>query len=221
MNKIIIIYRFAKLATLLIKTVAKPVSKRIKRDFSKNKTSRRLVIWIGQASHSVTSRMTIWSEGYKVRSITPLEEDKALSVGSDFVGESFILLVSSGLVIWEYNRSTTKTKEKEAQQRADAKAERDALQENFLALDARLKALEEVVEYNSSSILNIAGKKYVEPKKKRLVPISEEADRQQFLSERMIVKEGDALPEANGPSSKNLESQESTNNSSKSWWQFW
>ena len=172
-----------------------------------------MLIGIGQTSHSVTSRMTIWSEGYTVKRITPLEEDKALGRGADFIGEGFILMVSSGTVIWEYNRSNAKTKQKEAKQRADAKAERDALQENFLALDARLKALEDVVEYNSSSILNIAGKKYVEPKKKQLVPILEGGGKQNNEEE---ANKNHHVPQIEQPNTSMSES-----SSKKSWWKFW
>ena len=206
--------RFAKLASLLIKTVAKPVSKRIKRDFARFPVTRQLLIGIGQTSHSVTSRMTIWSNGYIVRHITPLEEDKALGTGADFVGESFILVVSSGLVIWEYNKSQEKQKQKDEKHRADAKAEREALQENFRALDERLRALEEVVKYNSDSLLNIGGKKYVPPKKRNLVPIPESADSKEMSrdnNEHNItqMQQPEATGEAGGGSSK------------KSWWILW
>ena len=136
-----------------------------------------MLISIGQTTNAITSRMTIWSEGYTVRHIKPLDETVALNNGADFVGESFILLVSCGTVIWEYNRTNEKARLKEEQLRAIAKAERDALQANFVALDARLKALEEVVQYNSQSILNISGKRYKEPTHKvELVPISHDDD---------------------------------------------
>lgn len=204
---------FAKLATLLIKTLAKPVSKRIKKDFSKFKGTRQMLVSIGQTSHAVTSRMTIWSEGYKVRRITPLEEDKALGRGADFMGEGFILMVSSGTMIWEYNRSNEKSKKKEAKQRADAKAERDALQENFQALDARLRALEDVVEYNSSSILNIGGKKYVEPKRKQLRPILEGG--QQTNEELNDNNNHQQAPLIEQPTLAVLD------NKSKAWWSLW
>ena len=61
-------------------------------------------IGIGQTSHLVTSQLTIWSAGYKVRSITPLEEEQALRTGAEFIRESFILLVSGGWLVWEYSR---------------------------------------------------------------------------------------------------------------------
>jgi len=99
--------------------------------------------------------MTIWSAGYRVRSITPLEEDKALKEGAEFIGETFILFVSGGWLVWEYNRGKEKERAKEEAKRAEAKAERDNLQAKLRALDLRLKALESVVKANSQSILNL------------------------------------------------------------------
>ena len=184
------------------------INKRIKRDFSRFQPTRRMLVGIGQASHSITSRMTIWSEGFTVRRIAPLEDDKALSRGADFVGESFVLMVSMGTVIWEYNRSNEKAKKKEAEHRAKAKAERDALQANFIALDERLKALEEVVDYNSRSILNISGKRYVEPKRKQLVDIPGDGVD--------VQKKDDDKQE------EQIQSSKPTNETSgKAWWKFW
>ena len=127
-------------------------------------------IGIGQTSHLVTSQLTIWSAGYKVRSITPLEEEQALRTGAEFVGESFILLVSGGWLVWEYSRFKDKERSKEEALRAQAKAERDALQAKLHALDVCLKALETVIKKNSKSILNI-GEPYAEPELNLLVRV--------------------------------------------------
>jgi hypothetical protein len=166
-------YRIAKLAGLLIKTLSKPVSKRIKHEFSRYEITQRMLIGIGQTSHSITSRLTIWSAGYRVRSITPLENSKALSAGAEFVGESFIVMVSGGWIVWEYNRGKDKDRAKEKAVQASAKKDRDALQAKLNSLDVRLKALETVVKTNSRSILNM-GEKYVPPPSKDIVPIDPE-----------------------------------------------
>jgi hypothetical protein len=167
------LYRLAKLAGLLIKTLSKPVSKRIKHEFSRYELTQRMLIGIGQTSHSITSRLTIWSAGYRVRSITPLEKDKAMSAGAELVGESFIVMVSGGWIVWEYNRGKEKDRAKEEKVQAKAKKDRDDLQAKLRALDARLKALEIVVQTNSRSILNM-GEKYVPPPSKDIVPIDTE-----------------------------------------------
>jgi hypothetical protein len=67
-------HSLAKLAGLLIKTLSKPVAKRIKSQMIKYDVTRDGLIWVGQSTHVLTTRMTIWSSGYKVRSINPLEE---------------------------------------------------------------------------------------------------------------------------------------------------
>ena len=62
------------MGSLLIKTLSKPVAKRIKSQMVKYDYSRAGLIWVGQNTHVLTTRMTIWSSGYKVRSISKLEE---------------------------------------------------------------------------------------------------------------------------------------------------
>eukprot|EP00540_Astrosyne_radiata_P019450 CAMPEP_0116829560 /NCGR_PEP_ID=MMETSP0418-20121206/4283_1 /TAXON_ID=1158023 /ORGANISM="Astrosyne radiata, Strain 13vi08-1A" /LENGTH=165 /DNA_ID=CAMNT_0004458581 /DNA_START=64 /DNA_END=561 /DNA_ORIENTATION=- len=126
--------------------MAKPLSKRIKHDFSRFRITQQMLVGIGQASHQITSRMTIWSSGYTVRSIPSLEEKEALKTGAEFIGESVVVLVSGAVIVWEYNRSTEASKAKEEKKRAQAKAEREELQMSLCALDVRLKALEEKID---------------------------------------------------------------------------
>lgn len=152
-----------KLLSLFVKTLAKPLSKRIKTSLSKNPTGKSLLIGIGQTTHNVTSRMQIWSAGYKVRKISPLEPEKALKDGAEFVGEGFIFLVGGYLVVWEYRRSAE-----------SARAKNEKLQAKLNALDIRLKAVEDVVRKNKESILGLQiGARYEEPDSTALVPISD------------------------------------------------
>ena len=150
-----------------MKTLAKPLSKQVKHHFTNYQLGQQILEGIGQGTHNLTSRMTIWSSGYRVRSITPLERQEAIKQGADFIGESFVVVVSAGLLIWEYNRSNDAAKAKDEAKQAIAKAERDALQQKLITLDVRLKALEEVVKANQASILSVAGlggKQYQAPK---------------------------------------------------------
>ncbi|CAB9500738.1 atrophy 3 protein homolog [Seminavis robusta] len=215
----------AKIGTLFIKTLAKPVSKRIKKDFSRFEQTRRMLVGIGQLSNQVTSRMAIWSEGYTVRKINPLSDDKALTTGADLVGETFVLSVSVGTVIWEYNRSAEKARLKEEKLRATAKAERDALQANFLALDERLKALEEVVQYNSQSILNVGGKRLPQPRNTVLIRISDEDDDNLPMVPTTKKPKPDAHNETQttSQSDPNADSgvTDTTTETEAPWWKFW
>jgi len=132
--------RVAKLAGLFIKTLSKPLSKRIKHDFSRSTTTQGMLIGIGQMTHSITTRLTVWSAGYKVTSIKPLESDEALKRGAEFLGESIVFLTAGGVIIWEY--SSTKAKEK-------------------IKEETRHKVLQNV-KANTQSILNF-GTRYIEP----------------------------------------------------------
>jgi len=153
----------SKLAGLLVKTLAKPLAKRIKHDFSRFPLTQRLLISIGQTTHVVTSRMTIWSAGYKVRSITPLDPEKAMSDGADFLGESIVFFVAGSVVVLEYNLSKAKEKEKEEKRLSEMDNESKRLQAKLNALDARLAALEKVVKSSSLPLALLGGAKYVEP----------------------------------------------------------
>lgn len=139
----------AKLGSLLVKTLAKPMAKRVKHTFQQNAVTKNMLIGLGQASHIVTTRMTIWSAGYKVRSIQPLETDKALTQGADLIGEAFIFTVGGGLIIWEYNKSKEKDRLKEEKAKLNAQMQKDEL----CNLKARMDVLEEAMKKNQIQLL--------------------------------------------------------------------
>mmetsp|Transcript_37125 Transcript_37125/g.77731 ORF Transcript_37125/g.77731 Transcript_37125/m.77731 type:complete len:215 (-) Transcript_37125:126-770(-) len=164
----------AKLASLLIKTLAKPVSKQVRRHCVKQPITRNALIWVGQATNRMTTRMTMWSSGYKVRSIAKLEEEAALSQGADILSETFLFTVSGGIVVYEYNKSSAKEKKKEAARLQVIRDDAERLQRKLVSLDKRLVALEEYAKVNRRSILGIgigANGDYVEPDE--VVPIAD------------------------------------------------
>lgn len=62
------------------------MSKQVKHSFTKNPYTQQLLISIGQVTHNMTTRMQIWSAGYKVKSIQSLETENAIKQGADFIG---------------------------------------------------------------------------------------------------------------------------------------
>lgn len=206
--------RLTKLAGLLIKTFAKPVSKRIKHDFSRFDVTKRMLINIGQTSHWMTSWMTIRSSGYRVRSISPLDPEKALKNGAELLGETFTFLVSGGIVVFEYNRSQTKAAKKEMERRAKVKAEQAALQAKLHTLDIRLKAVEDVVRQNEQSILNLRGGKYVEPSPQELVPIDDHTNENEEEQQQETTQQSSTMETANSASTPSQPP-------SKPWWKVW
>jgi len=136
----------AKLASLLIKTLAKPMSKKIKVECSNYIITQNALVNIGQTTNAVTARMKIWSEGYAVRSIKPLEREAAVTQGAEFVGEAFIFLVAGGIVLWEYNKKA----EEDTAKKNKATEERRCLDERICALE---KSLETIIERSAKDSL--------------------------------------------------------------------
>ena len=122
------------------------MARRVKHEFSRYDATQQCLISIGQMTHSATSKMTIWSAGYKVRSIAPLSKEDAMTRGADLVGEAFLFGVGGGLVIWEYNKSKEKELQKEESRHNEIIQESERLQKQLNQLSARLVALEDFVK---------------------------------------------------------------------------
>mmetsp|Transcript_5411 Transcript_5411/g.11761 ORF Transcript_5411/g.11761 Transcript_5411/m.11761 type:complete len:215 (+) Transcript_5411:75-719(+) len=203
----------AKLVGLLIKTLAKPVSKQVKRQFVKQPITRSALVWVGQTTHAMTTRMTIWSSGYKVRSISKLEEEVALSQGADILSETFLFAVSGGIVVYEYNRSSAKEKKKEAARLQKIRDDAAILQRKLVSLDKRLVALEEYAKANRRSILGIgigANGGYVEPDE--VVPIKDEGGDENAYNMnggKTAIRQNDKQP---------IEKQSTNRQQSWRWW---
>ncbi len=106
-------FRLTKLASLAIKTLSKPMSKQVKHYFTKSPIGQQFLTVLGQTTHNVTTRLTIWSAGYRVKKIQALEPEKALSQGAELVGEAFVFGVAGSLVVWEYDKSKQKEAKKD------------------------------------------------------------------------------------------------------------
>lgn len=144
-----------------------------------------------------------------MRSITPLETEKALADGADMVGETFIFGVSGGIVVWEYNRSKEKDKAKEAEKIAKQKEENAGLRSKLHALDLRLKAVEIVVKENSQSLYGLGRKKYVAPAQNELVPITEDDDDAEKALKIIPPAQTNTIPQGSSMDTK------------KPWWKIW
>ena len=132
----------SKLLGLVIKTLAKPMAKRIKHECNRSTTAIKMLQAVGEATHQVTSRMTIWSAGYKVQTVKPLPCEEAQKRGAEFIGESFVLLVAGAVVIVEYNGSKEKEKKKEQARIKEMSDRSDELEVKLVDITTRLKALE-------------------------------------------------------------------------------
>ena len=110
--------------------------------------TQNALVHVGQMTHTITSRLTIMSEGYKVRSIKPLERDDAIKKGADFIGESFVFSVAVGVVVVDNVMKKNSDEKKSIKQKEKIQKEKDELDNQLNSLDARLKALEKIELHN-------------------------------------------------------------------------
>ena len=185
------------------------MAKQVKHQFVKQPMTRSWLIWVGQTAHATTTRMTIWSSGYKVRSISKIEDEAALSRGADLLSESFIFSVSVVILMYEYNRSNVKEEKKRAAKMQQARDKVTKLQAKLDSLDKRLVSLEEYAKANRRSIVLGVGvnAEYVEPSADEVVPINDND-----------VQEGKSTTAKDSASVKN--SEKVTQKSRRWWWPF-
>merc|ERR1711862_446197 len=84
---------------------------------------------------------------------TPLEPKEALKVGSDVLGESFILFVACSIVVIEYNNSKIKERIKEEYNDEKIKKERNDLLYALDNINKRLDVIENYIEKNKDLVV--------------------------------------------------------------------
>ena len=162
----------------------------------------------------------MWASGYRVKSIKPIEREKAMKAGAEFVGEGFVLAVSAAVVVFEYNRSGKKAALKNEQKRERIKATQEKLQAKLNTLDIRIKAVEDLLKQQqqleeSKTLLTrvvpvggIGKPKYIEPPKEKLVPIADDDGDEDGSTAASVERQETDGSNPNAPQKKR-------------WWKFW
>lgn len=113
----------AKLGTLLLKTVAKPIANRLKKEAALHPRFRQLIINMAQANHRFSTNLQRRVYGHATDvAIRPLNEEKAIKAATDFIGEVFVFTVAGAAVIFEVQRSARSDARKEEQRKQELEA---------------------------------------------------------------------------------------------------
>ncbi|OMH81211.1 OPA3-like protein [Zancudomyces culisetae] len=107
-----------KIGSLMVKTLAKPVAARLKEFAKTNQTFRRAIINGAQVSHRLQTKWRINVLNQKPESVRPYNDQKAINVAVDFIGEAFVFGVAVLLILGETLRSKSASK-KEKQKLED------------------------------------------------------------------------------------------------------
>lgn len=114
-----------KLGTLALRTACKPIANRLKKEAGKHPKFRKFIIDIAQANHrfSVNMQRRIYGHSTDV-AIRPLNEEKAVQVAADLLGELFVFTVAGTAIIFEVQRSARSEARKEEQRKQEIQAMR-------------------------------------------------------------------------------------------------
>ncbi|CAN6237974.1 unnamed protein product [Urochloa humidicola] len=136
----------AKLGTLLLKTMSKPIATRLKTEASRHPKFRELIINLAQANHRISTNIQRRIYGHATNvEIRPLNEEKAVQAAADLIGELFVFSVAGAAVIFEVQRSARSEARKEEARKNEIEAIRqkeDQLAEEILTMKQKLSELE-------------------------------------------------------------------------------
>ncbi|KAI8917436.1 optic atrophy 3-like protein [Entophlyctis helioformis] len=132
-----------KLGSLLIKTLSKPLANTIKARAKTNPKFKDFCIGVAQMYHRVDMGLKMRFLDYKiVEPIRPLNDIRAVELGSDFMSESIIFTVTALTIVGETWRTSRNSKNKSMA--LDDAVER--LQSETSANEARIAQLSEALE---------------------------------------------------------------------------
>ncbi|KAG8696448.1 hypothetical protein FRC08_007142 [Ceratobasidium sp. 394] len=126
-----------KLATLVIRTLAKPISARLKHQAEQHETFRKICISWAQWAHRTEVQLRTNIMGETAKNIKPLSESRAIQNGANSLAEAFLFSVAAALILaetWRSNRS-------QARRRDDVDDQLDDLRTEVRELRSRMEAM--------------------------------------------------------------------------------
>lgn len=101
-----------KIGYLLIRTVSKPVANVLKHQTKDHPTFRSMCVRLAQAYHRTEIKMTRKLSGATnsavIATVRPLDEQKAIELGANFIGEALVFFVAGTLLVIDNTLSAQK-----------------------------------------------------------------------------------------------------------------
>ncbi|KAI3680759.1 hypothetical protein L6452_35535 [Arctium lappa] len=141
---------FMKLGTLALRTLSKPIATRLKKQAAINPRFRTAIMAIAQANHRFTTTIQrrIYAHDTHVQ-IRPLDEERAVQVAGDLIGELFVFTVAGAVVIFEVQRSARSEAKKEETRKKEIEVMRqrdENLAKQMELLEHKLVELEKAIK---------------------------------------------------------------------------
>ncbi|KAJ6631416.1 optic atrophy 3 protein-domain-containing protein [Mycena sp. CBHHK59/15] len=139
-----------KIATLLIRTVAKPISAQIKNQAKQHERFRGFCVDLAQMMYRSEVKLRTHLLGEPAKPIRPLSETRAIENGANALAEGFLFSVATALILgeaWRSSRSQSKRRDVVDEQIEDLGEKIRELQAAVaaanVATEERLRAAEE------------------------------------------------------------------------------
>ncbi|KAF8608646.1 OPA3-domain-containing protein [Ceratobasidium sp. AG-I] len=126
-----------KLATLVIRTLAKPISAKLKQQAEQHETFRNICVSWAQWAHRSEVQLRTNIMGETAKSIKPLSETRAIQNGANSLAEAFLFTVGASLILaeaWRSNRSQARRRDDVDDQLDDLKTEVRELKTQMAAM---------------------------------------------------------------------------------------
>ncbi|CAH1116715.1 unnamed protein product [Phaedon cochleariae] len=124
----------AKLGTLLLKQISKPIANAVKNQAKSSPVFRKYVCMPPAQFYNwceVKAKMWILNLGKPVN-IPILSEAMAIELGANLLGEGIIFIIAAGILISEYNRSANKEAAKETAKQEEMNQLQNTIRELFI-----------------------------------------------------------------------------------------
>ncbi|KAJ3729224.1 optic atrophy 3 protein-domain-containing protein [Lentinula raphanica] len=129
----------AKIATLLIRTIAKPISTQIKRQAKEHERFRNFCVSLAQLMYRTEVRLRTGILGEPAKHIRPLSETKAIDSGANALAEGFLFSVAAALIIGE----TYRTSRNQSKRRDDVDEKLEGLENRVSELATQIGSWQE------------------------------------------------------------------------------
>jgi optic atrophy 3 protein len=133
-----------KLGYLLIRTVAKPVANILKRQTKDNPAFRSICVRLAQRYHrteiQMSRRLGGASKTVTDAAVRPLDEQRAIELGANFLGETLVFLVAGTVLILDQTVSAQKEY-----------ARRQVIEAKFSQLFNEIEVLKEGLEHSKQT----------------------------------------------------------------------
>jgi len=105
------VWPLLKIGALALKSLAKPIAKKIKEAAIKNEKFRDYCLRLGSGWRRAENRLAIFSgEAPQIQ----IKDQKAVDLAADLLSEGFLLFVATGLLLWETKHANAKQEKKDA-----------------------------------------------------------------------------------------------------------